>query len=147
MNNDTPDPMIRAIADLLEKSGHSPEEALTLAREATQRSRTVSEGCGYGHLHPEGIDDLWTTAARHGKRRVVLEITAEGETWDEVSGRVDVRVIETETWLDWQERPATWPEVMQGLAPTFQQRLNHMTDRLNGDIQDRAEKPAPEELN
>ncbi|SMB85085.1 hypothetical protein [Deinococcus hopiensis] len=40
MNNATPDPITQAIADLLEKSGHTPEEALTLAREATQRSRT-----------------------------------------------------------------------------------------------------------
>lgn len=98
-----PDPSIHAIANLLEGAGHSPEEALALAEEAVHRSRTVSEGCTYGGLHPEGLTQLWNTAARHGKRRLVLEITAEGMTPDEYSGHLGVKVLEAEEWSEWSE--------------------------------------------
>lgn len=98
-----PDPSTLAIAKLLEGAGHSPEEALALAEEAVHRSRTVSEGCTYGGLHPEGLARLWNTAARNGKRRLVLEITAEGMTPDEYSGQIGVKVLEAEAWSEWSE--------------------------------------------
>lgn len=98
-----PDPSIHAIAKLLEGAGHSPEEALALAEEAVRRSCTVSEGCTYGGLHPEGLARLWNTAARNGKRRLVLEITAEGMTPDEYSGQIGVKVLEAEEWGEWSE--------------------------------------------
>ncbi|MFC5849626.1 hypothetical protein [Deinococcus petrolearius] len=98
-----PDPSTRAIAKLLEGAGHGPEEALILAEEAVRRSRTVSEGCTYGGLHPEGLTQLWNTAARNRKRRLVLEITAEGITPDEYSGHIGVKVLEAEEWSEWSE--------------------------------------------
>ncbi|SMB81876.1 hypothetical protein [Deinococcus hopiensis] len=68
----------------------------------------------------------------------MLEITSESTTWDEAaSGRISAQIIEAGTW---QEHPATWPEVVQGLAPTFQQRPSRMTDRLDQDIQDWADQ-------
>ncbi|GMA17023.1 hypothetical protein [Deinococcus metallilatus] len=98
-----PDPSIEAIAKLLEGAGHSREEALALAEEAVGRSRTVSEGCTYGGLHPEGLAQLWNTAAKNGKRRLVLEIAAEGMTPDEYTGHIGVKVLEAEEWSEWSE--------------------------------------------
>lgn len=90
------DPTTEAIARLLERSGHTREE--TLAWEATRRSRTISKGCSSGHLHPEELAALWTTAARSGKRHLVLEVSANALSRDEDDGHSRVQVLGAEEW-------------------------------------------------
>lgn len=125
-----------AIARLLEKSGHSREEALALAQEATRRSRTISKGCSYGHLHPEELGNLWNTAARSGKRRLVLEVSAEALSRDEDDGHLHVQVLDAEEW----------PEAVRS-------EVNHLAAGeeapalwMPGD-DETEERPRPEEMN
>lgn len=98
-----PDPTIDAIAQLLERSGHTSQEARRLAEEAVSRTRSVSENCTYGGLHAEDLGRLWAHAAASGKRRLLLEITAEGLTQDEDCGHLQVEVKGTQTWEEWEE--------------------------------------------
>lgn len=42
----------QAVADLLERSGHTRQEARALARQAVHLSRTVSRGCGVRRAAP-----------------------------------------------------------------------------------------------
>lgn len=123
----------QAIADLLERSGHTREEARVLAKQAVHLSRTVSKGCGYGGLHPEDLGRLWSTAASSGKRRLVLEITAEGDR-DEYHGQLRVQVLDAEEWpdpeLDHLRRGQTAPDLW-----------------MPSDDEQTGERPRPEELN
>ena len=125
-----------AIARLLEQSGHTREEALALAREATRRSRTISKGCSYGHLHPEELADLWNTAARSGKRRLVLEVSADALSHEEYDGHIHVQVLDAEEW----------PEVVRS-------EVDHMAageeapDLWMPSDDETEERPRPEEMN
>ncbi len=74
---DLPDTPSTALADLLERCGKTRSEAEALAAEMVQRQRAVDPGCTWGHVLPEQIVGLWNQAAKHGKRKLVLEITAD----------------------------------------------------------------------
>jgi len=151
--SDKRDPTTQAIADLLERSGHTPEQAQALAEEVIQRTRTVSEGCTYGGLHPEGLAQLWNTAARNGKRRLVLEVTAEGLTPDEYHGQIGVRVLETEVWPKWSETdylardltaPQVWTPPEDRSSWPFKNPLANLLDEEQGSTQ---KKRDAEEMN
>ncbi|QLG13327.1 hypothetical protein HLB42_20595 (plasmid) [Deinococcus sp. D7000] len=99
-----PDVPSTALADLLERCGKTRQEAEALAAELVQRQRAKGPGCTWGHIHPEQIAGLWNQAAKHGKRKLVLEITADAPTYEEwTSGRVQVTVKGAQTWADYEQ--------------------------------------------
>ncbi|OLV15372.1 hypothetical protein [Deinococcus marmoris] len=99
---DLPDTPSTALADLLERCGKTRSEAEALAAEVVQRQRAVDPGCTWGHIYPEQIAGLWNQAAKHGKRKLVLEITADAPTYGEwTGGRVQVTVKDAQTWADY----------------------------------------------
>lgn len=83
---------LTALADLLERCGHSPEEARALVLEAIQKQAHLDPGVTFGHLHAEQLADLWKRAARYGKRKLVLEISADALSSDEWDGHIRVEV-------------------------------------------------------
>lgn len=57
-----------------------------------------------GPLHPEQIAGLWNQAAKHGKRKLVLEITADAPTYEEwTGGHIQVTVKGAQTWDDYEQ--------------------------------------------
>lgn len=101
---DLPDTPSTALADLLERCGKTRSEAEALAAEMVQRQRAVDPGCSWGHILPEQIVGLWNQAAKHGKRKLVLEITADAPAYEEwTSGRIQVTVKDAQTWADYEE--------------------------------------------
>lgn len=101
--NDQPDPMFTAIADLLERSGHPRQEAEALASEAVRKQREIEPGCHWGHVHAEQLPHFWNQAARHRKRKLVLEITADALSRDEWDGHISVEVKDAQTWAQFEE--------------------------------------------
>ena len=95
--------MTARIAELLEASGLSPAEARARAAESVDALATVAPGTGYGHLHPAELANVWHQAARAGRRRLVLEVSAEADALEDDTGRVNVRVLEAENWPEWTE--------------------------------------------
>lgn len=101
-----------ALADLLEGCGKTRQEAEALAAEMVQRQRAVDPGCTWGHIHPEQIAGLWNQATKHGKRKLVLEITADAPTYEEwTNGRIQVTVKGAQTWADYEQQDARDREV------------------------------------
>ena len=94
------DAMTAQIAALLEKCGHSPEEAQRLAQTAARSALEAAPGAGFGNLAPQEIGTVWKRAARAGTRRLVVEITAEGHDQEDAEerGTVSVRVSDAEKW-------------------------------------------------
>lgn len=102
MNLDQTKRMLDQMADLLEKSGHSPEEARLIAAEMLTRQAEVSPGCSWGGVHAEFIPQLWTQATAHGnKRRLLLEITCEGESYEEYH-HIRALVKGAQTWAEYE---------------------------------------------
>lgn len=97
------DPLAAGIAELLEDSGLPSERARALARKAARLCRPVSPGLRPGPLFPSEVPDLWQRATRSGTRRLVLEITAEAERWEDDTDRVHVLVLEADRWPDWTD--------------------------------------------
>lgn len=93
--------MTARIAELLEASGLSPAEARARAAESVADLESAAPGSGYGHLHPAELGNIWQQAARAGRRRLVLEVVAEADALDDDTGRVNVRVLEADTWPEW----------------------------------------------
>ncbi|MFC3859768.1 hypothetical protein ACFOPQ_03185 [Deinococcus antarcticus] len=56
---------------------------------------------------------FWNQAARHGKRKLVLEITADALNHDEWDGHLHVEVKDAQTWkqLEEEQREAREKEV------------------------------------
>lgn len=95
--------MINAMADMLERCGHSPEEARQLAAEMLQRQMDVAPGCSWGGVHAEFIPQLWAQATHGGnRRRLLLEITAEGDCYDDDHGHIRVEVKDAQTWAEFE---------------------------------------------
>ena len=92
------DDMTRQIAELLERTGLDPALAASEASQMVSRLKTVQEGSTYGAQWAEDLPRLWGIAARSGARRLVLEITAEGETYADHHGHLSVTVLERENW-------------------------------------------------
>lgn len=104
------------LVELLLECGHTPEEAEHLARETAHHLRSAAIGTSYGHLWPDDLSRIWAAAERHGRRRLVLEITAEGHDQDEYDGHVTARVVEAEDWPDWSEGQRVYAAYAQALA-------------------------------
>lgn len=101
---DLPNSESHALADLLERCGKTRQEAEALAAEMMQRQRAVDPGCTWGHIHPEQIAGLWNQAAKHGKRKLVLEITADALFYEEwTGGHIQVTVKGAQTWADYEQ--------------------------------------------
>lgn len=95
--------MIDAMAVMLERCGHSPAEARQLAAEMLQRQMEVAPGCSWGGVHAEFIPQLWAQAMHGGNRhRLLLEITAEGDSYDDYHGHIHVEVKDAQTWADFE---------------------------------------------
>lgn len=94
---------LTALANLLERCGHSPEEARALALEAIQKQAHLDPGVTFGHLHAEQLADLWKRAARYGKRKLVLEISADALSSDEWDGHIRVEVKDAQTWQQFED--------------------------------------------
>lgn len=76
---------------------------------------------------------MWTTATSSGKRRLVLEITTEGDR-EEDHGQLRVQVLDAEEWPD--------PELDHLLRGQAAPDL-----WMPGDDEQGGERPRPEELN
>ncbi|MBZ9753347.1 hypothetical protein K7W42_21155 [Deinococcus sp. HMF7604] len=93
--------MLNAMAEMLERCGHSPDEARLIAADMLQRQADVVAGCSWGGVHAEFLVQLWAQATHGGnKRRLLLEVTAEGNSSDEYHGHIRVEVKEAQTWAD-----------------------------------------------
>lgn len=104
---DSPDPMLTALIQMLERCGHPREEAEVMAATALERQAAIEPGCRWGHIHPEQIATLWQQAAKHGKRKLVLEITADAPDYQEwTHGRVRVEVKDAQTWTAYEQQRA-----------------------------------------
>lgn len=131
------DRMTEQVAALLEASGLSPAEARARAAESVAALDTAAPGSGWGHIHPADLPRVWQQAARAGRRRLVLEVTAEAAALDDDTGRVNVRVLDAEDWPEWtpehtRQRAAT--DALLRLAPEFQDGL----DRIAANLTDQA---------
>lgn len=104
------------LVELLISCGHTPQEAEHLARETARHLRSAAIGTSYGHLWPDDLPRVWAAAERHGRRRLVLEIVAEGREQDEYDGHVTARVVEAEDWPDWNEAQRVYAAYAQALA-------------------------------
>lgn len=104
------------LVELLLGCGHTPEEAEHLALETARHLRSAAVGTSYGHLWPDDLPRIWAAAERHGRRRLVLEIVAEGHDQDEYDGHVTARVVEAEDWPDWDEAKRVYTAYAQALA-------------------------------
>ncbi|CAM3833510.1 hypothetical protein [Deinococcus frigens] len=101
---DQPNAESNALADLLERCGKTRQEAEALAAEMLQRQRAVDPGCSWGFVLPEQIAGLWNQAAKHGKRKLVLEITADAITYEEwTGGHIQATVKGAQTWDDYEQ--------------------------------------------
>ena len=94
------------LTEFLEGYGYSPEEAQAQAADMVQRQAAIDPGVTYGHVQAEQLADLWKRAARHGKRRLVLEITADALDSDEWDGHISVEVKDAETWAEYEQAKA-----------------------------------------
>lgn len=104
------------LVELLISCGHTPEEAEHLALETARHLRSAAVGTAYGHLWPDDLPRIWAAAEHHGRRRLLLEITAEGREQDEYDGHVTARVVEAEDWPDWSEVQRVYAAYAQALA-------------------------------
>lgn len=104
------------LVKLLLGCGHTPEEAEHLARETARHLRSAAVHTSYGHLWPDDLPRIWAAAERYGRRRLVLEITAEGREQEEYDGHVTARVVEAEDWPDWSEGQSVYAAYAQALA-------------------------------
>lgn len=101
---DQPNSESNALADLLERCGKIRQEAEALAAEMLQRKRAADPGCSWGHIYPEQIVGLWNQGAKYSKRKLVLEITADGPTYGEwTGGHIQVTVKGAQTWDDYEQ--------------------------------------------
>lgn len=91
-----------AIAEFLARCGYSQEEAQEKAAQVVKAQATLDPGVTYGHLHAEQLGTLWHQAAKHGKRKLVLEITADALNPDEWDGHINVEVKAAQTWNEYQ---------------------------------------------
>lgn len=128
------DRMTAQIAELLEKSGLSPAEARARAAEGVAGLESAAPGAGWGHIHPGELGNIWQRAARAGRRRLVLEVMAEADALDDDTGRVNVRVLEADTWPEWTEehtrqRAATDALLRPAPAPAGWDVLDTSTDQ------------------
>lgn len=136
------DRMTDQIAELLEQSGCTPNKARALAEKVASVLRAVSPGCDYGPLHPQDLARIWQRAARVGRRRLVLEITAEARELKDDTGRVNVRVLDAESWPEWT------PEHTRQRAATDALLRHTPAPALEHNAQDAAPHPLdPKELN
>lgn len=135
------DHMTAQIAALLEASGLSPAEARARAAEGVAALESAAPGAGWGHIHPAELGGIWQQAARAGRRRLVLEITAEAGALDDDTGRVNVLVIDAENWPEWtdehaRQRAAT--DALLRLATEFQDGLDRIAANLTAQARARA---------
>ena len=100
--SDPQDELFTALVQAARADGYSEAEAKQLALKVTQQFTAVDAGCTWGRVQPEMILTLWQRAAQHGKRRLLLEIVAEGDHQDAYDGHIEVRVIEHQTWQDYE---------------------------------------------
>ncbi len=103
---DRPDPTLTAFAEMLEQCGYSRQEAQALVIETVRKQASIEPGFTWGHMHPEQIGELWKQAAIHGKRRLLLEITADALSADEWDGHLNVEVKESQTWTSYEQQRA-----------------------------------------
>ncbi|WP_291427107.1 hypothetical protein, partial [Deinococcus sp.] len=76
------------------------------ASEIVQRQRAIDPGVTFGHIHAEQLGNIWQQAAKHGKRKLVLEITADALGSDEWDGHINVEVKESQTWAEYEQAQA-----------------------------------------
>lgn len=95
--------LLTAVTELLEKSGHAPEQARLMAADILKRQAEVTAGCHWGGVYAEFLPKLWARASSNGdKRRLLLQITAEGDCYDEYTGHLHVEVMEAQTWAEFE---------------------------------------------
>lgn len=94
------------IAEFLEQHGYSHAEAQEKAAEALNAQANLDPGVTYGHIHAEQLADLWKRAARSGKRKIVLEISADALDRDEWDGHIQVEVKDAQTWDEYEQAQA-----------------------------------------
>lgn len=124
--------MTEEVAALLEKSGLDAAEARARAAESVAALDTAAPGSGWGNLHPAELANIWAKAARAGRRRLVLEVSADGHDLEGDTGRVMVRVLDAENWAEWtdehtRQRAATdalWPAPVLDEEPRRAEELN-----------------------
>ena len=96
---------IELLAEVLEKAGHSPVEARELAADFLRQQATIEQGCSWGGVRAEFLPQLWAQASANGnKRRVLLEITAEGDSYDEYFGHLRVEVKAAQSWAEYEQQ-------------------------------------------
>jgi hypothetical protein len=83
--------------DLLEKMGHSREDALRLSMHEEVVVATASVGAVYS-LNAEELSQVWKRAARAGARTILLDVRAQADAPEEYTGQIRATVIEHDPW-------------------------------------------------
>lgn len=98
---------VEAITEFLNKyNDYTPEQARELAIKIVQSQRAIDPGVTHGHIHAEQLGNIWNQAAKHGKRKIVLEITADALDRDEWDGHINVEVKDAQTWDEYEQAQA-----------------------------------------
>jgi hypothetical protein len=84
-------------ADLLEKMGHSREDALRLALHEEAVVATAAVGAVYS-LSAMELGQVWQRAARAGARTILLDVRAQADAPEEYTGQIRATVIEHDPW-------------------------------------------------
>ncbi len=86
-----------AHAELLEKLGHSREDALRLAMHEEVVVATAAVGAVYS-LNAGELGQVWQRAARAGARTLLLDVRAQADAPEEYTGQIRATVIEHDPW-------------------------------------------------
>lgn len=115
-------------ADLLEKMGHSREDALRLSLHEEVVVSTASVGAVYS-LNAGELGQVWQRAARAGARTILLDVRAQGDAPEEYTGQIRATVIEHDPWpaLDGVRSAASLIEKTRTSTATPAQRRAALT--------------------
>lgn len=92
------------VAALLEREGVAPARARELAAQVLGQHAGTQAGTVYGGLTSLDLGRVWERATFAGVRRMVLEVEAAAPTLGEDEGLLTVRVLESQTWPEWNEQ-------------------------------------------
>jgi cytosine/adenosine deaminase-related metal-dependent hydrolase len=98
------DDLNEQLVSLLIRSGHTPEEARAAAEETLHHLASVGVGSTWGGMHAEFLPRLWAQATQSGhQRKLLLEITCEGDEYGEYFGHIRVEVKAAQSWTEYEQ--------------------------------------------
>lgn len=102
----TRDQKTAELAALLEAEGITQARARALAEQVIEQQAGAVQGTVYGDLDSFGLARVWERATFAGVRRMTLHIEAQARALADDDGLLSVRVLDSETWPEWDDHAA-----------------------------------------